>query len=242
MITPKRNTGWLDFHPGGVPAGIIFDGQIGEVLKFVEHFPAYPGHTAEELALVGLVSFFEGFCKNHTAAVLNICPELARELNKNGREIKLSPVDVLNHAENLPTIFGCLVIEKIDLGTAKSINSLYGDLFGITPLSKRDADKFHALLEDRNVIVHHGNILTPRYSGERFIKREIGRSRIFLDSLVVSRNDVLNAVQFLHNLSIKLRKATEIALSKYVAANNLRLAKANREAIDNLHLVQPNED
>lgn len=242
MIKPKRYTGWLDFHPGGVPAGIIFDGQIGDVLKFMKSYPAYPGHTAEELALIGLVAFFEGFCKNHTAAILNICPQLACELNKNGRDIKLSPADVVNHAEDLPTLFGSLVTEKIDLGTAKSINGLYRDLLGITPLSKREADKFHALLEDRNVIVHHGNILTPKYSGERFIKREIGCSRMFFDSLVVGRNDVLNAAKFLHILSLKLRKITETALLKYVATNQLRLAKANREAITNLHLEQPNED
>ena len=242
MITPKRNTGWLDFHPSGVPAGIVFDGQIDDVLKLVETFPAQIGHTVEELSLIGVVAYFEGFCKNHTAAILNICPHLVRELNKSGRDIKLSPVDVLDHADNLPTLFGSLVVEKIDFGTAKSINGLYRDMLKITPLSKREADKFHALLEDRNVIVHHGNILTPKYSSERFIKREIGCSRMFFDSLVVSRKNVQDAAEFLHDLSIKLRKATKVALSKYVATTKLRLAKANRKAIDILDVMQPRED
>jgi hypothetical protein len=174
------------------------------------------------LALIGLVAFFEGFCKNHTAAILNICPQLACELSKNGRDIKLSPSDIVNHAENLSTQFGSLVVEKIDFGTAKAINSLYMDLLRVTPLSKREADRFHALLDDRNVIVHHGNIFTPKYPTERFVKREIGSSRTFLDSLVVSRNDVRQAAQFLHQLSIKMRRITETALLKYVTVKRVQ--------------------
>lgn len=169
-----------------------------------------------EFAFIGLIAYFEGFCKNHTAAVVNICPELVRELSERGREIKLRPVDILDYGENLPTQFGCLVVEKIDFGTAKAINGFYKDLLGITPLLKREANRFHALLQDRHLIVHHGNILTPNYASERFIRREMGRSRIFIDSLAVTKDDVRTAARFLHELSVKLRDVSRHALIAFV--------------------------
>ncbi len=241
MIKPKRHTNWLDFHPGGVPAGIIFDYQVEDASKLLGMCPSgkfedihstdVDVRVVTEFAFIGLIAYFEGFCKNHTAAIINICPELVRGLAQCGREIKLRPVDILDCSENLPTQFGCLVVERIDFGTAKTINGFYKDLLGITPLSKREANRFHALLEDRHLIVHHGNIFTPNYSSERFIRREIGRSRIFLDSLGVTKEDVRKAARFLHELSLKFREASRHALVAFVKKNRLRLAKPNREAL-----------
>jgi hypothetical protein len=236
MIKLKRHTHWLDFHPGGVPAGIIFDDQVKDACELADTRPPdtkdLRSGIGAEFAFIGLVAYFEGFCKHHTAAIINICPQLLRELAARGREIKLGAIDIVDCAEHLSTQFGCLVVEKIDFGTAKAINGLYQDLLGITPLSKREADRFHALLEDRNLIVHHGNILTPVYARERFIRREIGRSRIFLDSLQVTPDDVRAAAKLLHSLSVKLRVESHRALAKFVKTNRLRLAKPNREALE----------
>jgi hypothetical protein len=195
-----------------------------------------------EFALIGLVAHFEGFCKNHTAAILNICPQLACKLAERGRDIRLRSADLHDYAHDLSTVFGLLMVEGIDFGTAKTINSFYQDLLGITPLSKREAGRFHALLADRNLIVHHGNILTPKYSRERFIRREVGRSRIFMDSLVVTPKDVLAAAQLLHTLSIKLRKGSRTALAAFLTKSRLRLPKPNREAVENLDAIDPNSD
>lgn len=245
MLKPKRHTGWLDLHPGGVPAGIIFDSQVEDACELADMRPRNKDDlrrgVGAEFAFIGLIAHFEGFCKNHTAAIINICPQLVRRLCERGREIKLRPVDILDYAEDLSTQFGCLVVEKIDFGTAKAINALYGDLLGITPFSKREADRFHALLEDRHLIVHHGNIFTPNYAKERFIRREMGRTRIFLDSLKVSPQDVRAAAQFLHNLSVKLRNGSRRALVSFIKKNRLRLAKPNREAVKLLDATELND-
>jgi len=232
----KRHTHWLEFHPGGVPAGIIFDDQVKDACEPADMCPKDKEDLRDEIgaefAFTGLAAYFEGFCKNHTAAVINICPQLVRELVERGREIKLRAVDIVDYAEDLSTQLGSLVVEKIDFGTAKAINGLYNDLLGITPLSKREADRFHALFEDRHLIVHHGNILTPSYARERFVRREIGRSRIFLDSLEVTPAHVRTAAKFLHDLSMKLRIESHRALARFVKVNRLRLPKPNREAVE----------
>jgi hypothetical protein len=246
MIKLKRHIDWLDFHPGGVPAGIVFDGQVKDACELADMRPKDKGDlrrgVGAEFAFIGLIAHFEGFCKNHTAAIINICPQLVRELAERGREIKLRPVDILDYGENLSTQFGSLVVEKVDFGTAKAINGFYKDLLGITPLSKREADRFHALLEDRHLIVHHGNIFTPNYASERFIRREMGRSRIFLDSLDVTPDHVRAAARFLYKLSMKLRNGSRRALAAFIKKSRLRLAKPNREAADALDAADPNVD
>jgi hypothetical protein len=151
----------------------------------------------------------------------------------------LRPVDILDYAENISTQFGSLVIEKIDFGTAKTINGFYQDLLGITHISKREADRFHALLEDRHLIVHHGNIFTPSYATERFIRRQIGRSRIFIDSLEVTPPDVQKAVRLLSRLSVKIRQESRRALAAFLRKNHMRLPKPNREALGSLDSTDP---
>jgi hypothetical protein len=245
MIKPKRDTHWLDFYPGCVPAGIVFDDQVKDACELADMRPKNRDDlrtgVGAEFAFIGLIAHFEGFCKNHTAAIINICPQLVRGLAEHGRDIKLRPVDILEYGENLSTQFGSLVIEKIDFGTAKAINGFYQDILGITPLSKREAARFHALLEDRHLIVHHGNIFTPSYVNERFIRREVGRSRIFLDSLDVTPDIVRAAAGFLHKLSVKLRTESCQALAVFIKKNGLRLPKPNREAAKTLGDKIPND-
>jgi hypothetical protein len=246
MLKSRHHTDWLDFYPSGVPAGIIFDAQVKDACALAEICPKDTGDLragiGAEFAFIGLIAHFEGFCKNHAAAIINICPHLVREFVERGREVKLRPIDILDCGENLPTQFGSLVVEKIDFGTAKAINGLYNDLLGITPLSKREAERFHALLEDRHLIVHHGNVFTPSYSRERFIRREVGRSRLFLDSLDVTPDQVREAARFLHDLSLKLRKASRSALAEFVKRSRLRLAKPNRQAVKFLDTAEPADD
>lgn len=246
MVKPKPHTEWLDFYPGGLPAGIMFDMQVKDACNLADVWPTDKNDlrrgVGAEFALIGLVAHFEGFCKNHTAAVINICPQLVRRLAECGRDIKLRPVDVLDHGEHLYTQLGSLVVEKIDFGTAKSINGFYQNLLGITPFSKREADRFHALLEDRHLIVHHGNVLTPIYASERFMRRKVGQARIFIDSLEVTPADVRNAARLLQELSLKLRNGSHRALAAIVKGSGLPLAKPNREALDFLKTTAPSDD
>lgn len=236
VIKPKRNTHHFEFFPGGVPAGIIFDGQIEDAYHVAEVGPEGEADLREgigaEFAFIGLVAYFEGFCKNHTAAILNICPHLVRTLAERRREMKLNPVDILNYAEHLPTNFGSLIVERVDFGTAKSINSFYLDMLGITPLSAKEAETLHAILDDRHLIVHHGNIFTPAYLTERFVRREIGQTRCFFDSLVVKPADVRSAGAFLQKLSQKIRATSCRALRSFLTKSHIRLASPNRRAIE----------
>ena len=123
MIKSKRDTHWLDFYPGCVPPGIVFDDQVKDACELADMRSSNKDDlrtgVGAEFAFIGLIAHFEGFCKNHTAAIINICPQLVRGLAEHGRDIKLRPVDILEYGENLSTQFGSLVIEKLSMDFIK---------------------------------------------------------------------------------------------------------------------------
>ncbi len=55
---------------------------------------------------------------------------------------------------------GSLVAEQFDFGAAKKINGLFLDLVAISPFSKDEEVRYTQLLNDRNLLVHHGGIVT----------------------------------------------------------------------------------
>jgi hypothetical protein len=226
-----------DYFAGAVPAGVIFDMQVHDMRSVARMRP--PASDLRdtpfaELCLIGLVAYFEGFCKNHFASIINICPQLLRELQTRGRDISVSAFHLLDAGEPILPKLGYLVSEGYDFGTAKAINGIYCDLLRVTPFSKNEMARFSEILDDRNLIVHHGGIFGPRYARERFIKRETGMSRLFLDSLVVTTDQLETAAAFLHSISMKVRTSTESALTSYVREHRLKLSRGARDAVEAL--------
>jgi hypothetical protein len=228
---------WGDYFAGAVPAGTIFDLQLDD-MRIVARMRPPEGDLRDapfaELCLIGLVAYFEGFCKNHFASIIDICPSLLRELQARGRNVSISAFHLLDAGEPILPKLGYLVAEGFDFGTAKAINGVYCDLLRVTPFSKNKAARFAEILDDRNLLVHHGGIFGPRYARERFIKRETDRSRLFLDSLVVTTEQLEAAATFLKAISVKVRTATQSALASYIRDHRMRLSRGAREAIEAL--------
>jgi hypothetical protein len=205
---------WADYFHGAVPPGVIFDGQVDDLrgLAVGTSPEVMTTSSVVEISLIGLVAYFEAFCKGHFAALINIYPPLLRRFEARGREVNLRAVDLLNLGEPVISRIGFLVAERYDFGTPKSINSLFTDLLQRTPFSRDEADIFDRILDDRHLLVHHGGIYNPRYSSERFVPREVERSRMFVDSLVVSHAEFIKAASFLDTMSQKVRISTTQAL------------------------------
>lgn len=226
---------WDDYFAGAVPAGLIFDLQVDD-MRVVARMPPPKGDLRDapfaELCLIGLVAYFEGFCKNHFASIINICPPLLRELQSRGRDISISAFHLLDAGEPILPKLGYLVAEGFDFGSAKAINGVFCDLLRVTPFSKDEASHFAGILDDRNLLVHHGGIFGPRYARERFIKRKT--ERLFLDSLVVTSEQLEAAATFLQEISLKVRTTTQSTLASYVGDHGIKLSRSAGEAIERL--------
>ncbi len=239
----EENLDWSMFFTGAVPAGIIFDCDVSDlcdVAKPLENKKRHNEVTAK-LCFIGLVAYFEAFCKDHFASLINIHPKLVRNLMR--RNLALNPVDLLELSGPLHCSLGFLVADKNDFGTADKINSLYTDLVKRTPFSGDEVDTFTQINEDRHLLVHYGGIFHPRYSSERFIKRPIERSRLFLDSLIVTSDQFFAAKDFLTGISKKIRSSTQDALRQEISSSGRSLSEHEEKAVDALNWeLTPIED
>ncbi len=154
------------FHRG-IPPWSLFMQSLTDLAMLIRS-PLEPEDgpsTLRKLCLVGLVAYVEAFFKNEFAALINLYPDLLMAFSEKRGEVTLNVLDLINPHEDIQNKIGFLVSEKYDFGTARSINGLYKDLIGITPFSESEMKKYDRLLNDRNLLVHHGGIFTPKYRG-----------------------------------------------------------------------------
>lgn len=169
----------LDCFVGGVPAGILFKMSLDDIRELLQSYKEaeFGFGTLNELCLIGLVSYFEAFCKNHFASIINVCPQVLGNFLEKRSDTTVNVRDLLK-LELLGDQLGFLLAEKYDFGSAKSINSLYCDLILLTPFSKDEIRKYDELLNDRNLLVHHSGVYTSKYHEQKLAKKSI-EGRIF---------------------------------------------------------------
>ena len=221
----------LEYFAAGVPAGLLLNSSLTDLRELVSSHPHNSGSdTAVEVSLIGLVAYFEAFCKHQFSAIINICPSVIQQLASRRRDVALAANDVISLDEPVKRSLGFLLAEKFDFGTPRSINSLFYDLLGITPLSKDESKKLSKLLNDRNLLVHHSGIYTTNYPDTTFTRRSI-EGTVFFDSLVVSKADFLGWLAFINQLSIKLCTVSYKALCDFIDSNDITLDKGQEGAV-----------
>jgi hypothetical protein len=207
--------------------------QVDEIKELVDKSTVEAGiNITAELCLIGLAAYFEAFCKNEFAAVINILPEILSDFTGK-RECKISAKNILHVVSEFDHSLGFLVVEEYDFGSPKYINGLFRDLLNITPFAKKEAGRYSEFLNDRNLLVHHGGIYTAKYKGQKFFKKHTG-AQIYFDSLVIKKTDVHRWADFLVGVATKMGAATSSALSGFVASKRLKCDSERRKAIEAL--------
>lgn len=232
---PERGE-WMRFFAGWVPTGSYFRTVIlDDIRKIAEAVrdPDVPHDRLSELCFVGVVSYFEGFFKDHLASLINIVPQLAEGLTKGGEPVALDAKTLVEGLDELRFTLGFYVAEKLDLGTPADVNARYRELVGIAPFTKDQARRYSGILRDRNQLVHHGGTVTARYL------RQIGadeheRARRFTDSLKITKSDVSELLDFAVDIADKTVNASKAAVQRIVAERNVVLSPLRTEALDRL--------
>ena len=216
---------------GGVPPLAFTEIKFQDVLSVARQSQSTDGELdfTCELCLIGLASYFEAFCKDCFAAIINICPEIA-ETFASRRETTIAVTDLLDVKTNTAEKLGFLIAEKLDFGTAKAINSLYGDLLKVSPFSTDEMKRYSKFIDDRNLIVHHGSVVTLRYekspSGTKY------RDRVHQDSIVINKRDVVGWARFLFTIAKKIAKSSKEGITQFAAKRDISLDRVRKEAID----------
>ena len=221
-----------DMFPGGVPIRISFLLSVDDIKKILNgNTEKDRANTLAEISFMGAVSYFESFCKDCFACIINICPDLLSRLAHNSHDINIDSIRAIHIQPSLQYKVGFLVTEKYDFGTAGKINSLYKSLINITPFSNKDIQKYNKILSDRNLIVHHGSIYTSSYFEQRLSGKK-NSERVFLDSLVINKNDVLEKIQFLESIAQKIVTSSKSALLRQKESGELFIDDVGLKALD----------
>jgi hypothetical protein len=134
----------LDYFAGGVPALAVFTGAVEDLIRILDlNGDSSIKPRFNELCFVGAVSYFEAFCKDHFASILNIVPQLISKLSQAGIETRIDPMQILEARSGLRTQIGFLVTERMDLGTPDASSLVVNDnkgrlhLRGVIDTSRR---------------------------------------------------------------------------------------------------------
>lgn len=185
-----------------------------------------------EVCFIGLVSYFEAFCKDHFASIVNILPDLLADLRRNGQDTSIEASRVLTYPKDLCYKIGFILAEKYDFGSAHKVNALYKSVLNITPFSVSEIEEYSHILRDRNLFVHHGGTYTLSYLQQAKIISDYGKDRAFFDSLIVTKEQLLEKIEFISSVANKLSTATHKAMAKYLRDHGIRLGKQRQKAMD----------
>jgi hypothetical protein len=146
----------LEYFSGGVPTGESFRGTLAEIdgISAADDQEAGMINRLQELCFIGLFSYFEAFCKDFFAALVNIEPTLIVNLKAAGQDVAIDAEHVALYGEECGRRIGFILVSKYDFGTPKKINALFGALLKITPFNVSEAAQFDRLLLDRHLLVH----------------------------------------------------------------------------------------
>jgi len=168
-----------------------------------------------EVCYIGLIAYFEAFCKDHFASVLNIEPTLLGALRQQGQDIQIDPTRLIELQEEWPYRLGFLVAEKFDFGTPQKVNALYGALLKVSPFSKDEATFYEKMLNDRNLLVHHGGTHTFTYLRQAKLGTDGAGYRPYFSSLPVTAEYFEKRRVFVEGIAKKTLKTTHAALKHY---------------------------
>jgi hypothetical protein len=228
-----------EFFNSGVPPLIMFKSDINGLSNLISSCAENPtdkrGFTNKtaELCLIGLVAYFEAFCKNQFAAIINICPSILNNFVRKRNDTVIELRSLFEVSGEINYRLGSLLSEKYDFGSARAVNGLFTDLFDVTPFSKNETEQFSKLLNDRNLLVHHGGIYTIKYSGQQH-KAQVVQIRPCWNTLIIKTEDVLQWSEFLDRIAMKTSLACYKALHEFIGSKEIELNSENKQAIESL--------
>ena len=206
-----------DFFVGRISPFLLFEMEYHGLFHLVESHKEETffrkTNPAAEVVVIAMVAHFEAFCKHQFAAIVNILPGLLPVFTskRNEPEVRFSSVISLNG--EFEKNIGFVIAEKYDFGSAKSINSLFGDLLLVSPFSEDETKTFNDILSKRNLLVHQAGFYTLQYLKEKSIHEEI-KAKAFKEAILIDTEGCHEISDFLFQMAIKITQVTSNALKE----------------------------
>lgn len=218
--------------PGSVPPIEVFNWHFNSLSDLVASFEynALFVNKTVELCFIGLIAYFEAFCKDQFASIINICPSLLSQLKQSGHDVSIDATHLVLFQHDIDFALGSMLSEKYDFGSAKQINSYYQTLLKITPFSKDEVQKYNTILNDRNLLVHHGGRHTVKYA-EQNLRRKPIEHQAYRDKLEITEDEYFEAALLIVKIAIKIAHASQKALVAFTSENDIKLTEDQNDAL-----------
>ncbi|RYD57614.1 MAG: hypothetical protein EOP56_07495 [Sphingobacteriales bacterium] len=227
-----------EYFVGKIAPFLLFELEFHSLAYLVEshegdkHYP--DANPASHVSFIGLVSYFEAFCKHQFAALVNIFPDLisAFALKRDAPKLEFSTV-VSFQGENFKKYVGFVLAEHYDFGSAKLINGLYRDLLQITPFTKEEERMFNDILQQRNLLVHHAGYYTLKHFKGTARQNDF-EERVFKDALKIGIDEYLKISDFIFGIAIKIARESTKAAKRMTDYDTLSVDHEKRIAVAEL--------
>ncbi|RPJ79117.1 MAG: hypothetical protein EHM20_02240 [Alphaproteobacteria bacterium] len=193
------------------------------------------GQRTVEISFIGLISYFEAFLKGLFSIAINLLPDSIENLRRDKHNTNVDAYFVAKYVldKNIP--LGTLLTENFDFGTAQKANSLFCSLLKLTPFSKDDARMYNEVLQNRNLIVHHGAAATFSHA-EDFNSSSNYHVISIGEGLTLDAIDYFEAAKLIGEIAIKINKAVASSISKKYAENKASVDSNKNDAVALLSL------
>lgn len=231
-----EETDWLEYFAGGVPTGEFFRLTLDDVRKISSSDKERETgiNRLQELCFIGLVSYFEGFCKDLFACLINIEPRLISNLKASGQNVDVDASRVALYKEQVSHRLGFILTEGYDFGTAQKVNALYGALLKVSPFGSDDAKHYGELLRDRNLFVHHGGTFTLSYLEQKRSPISQLPKDAYFNSQTLTPNAVQSAIKFIEGIARKSLRSSHDAVLRYLTEHGFQYQGERKKALEAL--------
>ena len=232
---------YFEFFSGYVPSGEVFRMAANEITEIARQNTEGTDFTKNKLCIIGLVSYFEAFVKDHFSSVLSIAPTLIEKVKEVGYSADIPAEEAFEFRDTLHYRIGFLIGQRLDFGTAKKINALYTAVLKITPFGRSEGAQFDRLLRDRNLIVHHGGTYTTSYIKQAFGEIHPQRRRPHGDTIEIPAEKVVETARFLKAIAHSTIVGSSKRLRAVLSSKNA-LTKELEKAIDAMQWWSEKDD
>lgn len=207
-----------DFFVGKISPFLLFEMEYHSLFYVVEKHKSDPHYKeinpASQVASIGLLAYFEAFCKHQFAAIVNLFPSLIPPFGAKRGEPKIDFSTIVSFKGNFEKNMGFILAEQYDFGTAKSINGLFRDLLLVTPFDKDEENKLNEIVYKRNLLVHHAGYYTLKYLKAGSISEDL-RITAFNDAVKIDTENYHEISDFLFEMAIKINRETVSAVRRH---------------------------
>lgn len=207
----KEHYSSYDYFIGQSAPFLLFEMEYHSLSYVVENHKEdrwYPDiNPAAQVANIGILAYFEAFCKHQFAAIMNLFTSLISNFALKRGEPKIEISTIMAYGSEFENNIGFFLAETYDFGTAKSINALFHDLLIITPFSADEEKQMNEIVYQRNLLVHHAGQFTLQYAKSKSNDHPI-REQAYKNAVRIDTADFYANAEFLFAMAIKIAQCT----------------------------------